>query len=130
MVHRVIAADGGNPQGAVKEGILVSQFDWLWPQICEGQGRVDGIKIDVQGMELEVLRGMASTLREKKPKLVLEIHPGVNRTELLDLLQSLGYSRLATPIEPVSGEVQPQYVNDRSYSFEVAGEKTTEEIVP
>jgi FkbM family methyltransferase len=125
MVDSVIPGDVGDPKGAVKEEILVSQFDWLWPQICDGQGRVDGIKIDVQGMELEVLRGMAANLREKKPKLVLEIHPGVNRTELLDLLESLGYSRRAMPIEPVSGEVQPQYVDDRSYSFEVAGEKTT-----
>lgn len=100
-----------------EETILVAGLDWLWPQICGSVPQIDGIKIDVQGMEIQVLRGMAETLRQQHPRLVLEVHRGVSRFELLDLLESAGYSRRATPIEPVEGEIEPRYVDDRSYAF-------------
>ena len=34
----------------------------------------DFIKIDVEGLEYNVLNGMKNTLHEKKPKLFIEIH--------------------------------------------------------
>jgi hypothetical protein len=34
--------------------------------------RIDGIKIDVQGMEIQVLTGMVGLLKTSKPKLVVE----------------------------------------------------------
>ena len=105
--------------GAWIETILVARFDWLWPQICDDRERIDGVKIDVQGMEIEVLRGMADTLRRYRPKLVIEVHRGVSRADLLDLMERLGYSRRATPIEPVEGEIESQYLDDRSYAFQV-----------
>lgn len=55
------------------ETILVAQLDWLWPHVGGGS-TIQGIKIDVQGMELEALQGMAETLRTSRPKLVLELH--------------------------------------------------------
>ena len=96
---------------------MVARLDWLWPRICGGREQIDGVKIDVQGMEVEVLNGMIETLRRQHPKLVVEVHHGVDRNQLLGLIETAGYSRQATPIEPVEGEVEPQYVNDRSYYF-------------
>jgi FkbM family methyltransferase len=99
------------------ENIMVARLDWLWPRVCGGSERIDGVKIDVQGMEVEVLNGMIETLRRHHPKLVVEVHTGVDRKELLGLIETVGYSRRALPIEPIEGEVEPQYVNDRSYYF-------------
>ena len=104
-------------QAEWQETIMVARFDWLWPRICGGREQIDGVKIDVQGMEVEVLNGMIETLRRQHPKLVVEVHHGVDRNQLLGLIESAGYSRQATPIEPIEGEVEPQYVNDRSYYF-------------
>jgi FkbM family methyltransferase len=102
-----------------QETIMVARFDWLWPQICGGQEDVHGVKIDVQGMEIEVLEGMSGMLKKFGPKLVVEMHKGVHRGELLNLVASLGYSLPATPIEPTRGEVDPLYLDDRSYAFRV-----------
>jgi FkbM family methyltransferase len=104
-------------QAEWQETIMVARLDWLWPRICGGREQIDGVKIDVQGMEVEVLNGMIETLRRQHPKLVVEVHHGVDREELLSLIETAGYSRQAMPIEPIEGEVEPQYVNDRSYYF-------------
>jgi FkbM family methyltransferase len=100
-----------------KETIMIARFDWLWQRICDGQEHIDGFKIDVQGMEIEVLQGILKTLGRQKPKLVIEVHRGVDRKELLGLIEAAGYERKATPIEPVEGEVEPRYLDDRSYAF-------------
>ena len=56
------------------EPFFVANFDWLWPRISQsgsgGAHRIDGVKIDVQGMEIEALRGMSVTLQRYRPKLV------------------------------------------------------------
>lgn len=115
MVDSTLSKDEGKKEW--QEIILVARFDWLWPQICGQNERIDGVKIDVQGMEIEVMQGMLETLRLQKPKLLVEIHSGVNRQELLDLIEAAGYLRQAMPIEPIEDEFEPQYVNDRSYYF-------------
>jgi FkbM family methyltransferase len=102
-----------------QETIMVARLDWLWPRICGESQQIDGVKIDVQGMETEVLRGMGDLLKRHAPKLVIELHKGVNRDELLSLVTRHGYSLPATPIEPIPGENEPLYVDDRSYAFRV-----------
>jgi FkbM family methyltransferase len=49
----------------------------------------DVLKIDVEGAEVGVLRGMAQTLQSAKPKLIIELHG--TREEVADLLDSVGY---------------------------------------
>ena len=103
--------------GAALETFLITRLDWLWSRICEGRPRVDGVKIDVQGMEIEAMAGMENLLREFAPKLVVEVHRGVDRGSLVTLVEALGYSRRAEAIEPVHGETEAQFLDDCSYSF-------------
>lgn len=102
---------------AANETFLVCSLDWLWLRINEGDERVHGIKVDVQGMELNVLSGMTEVVHAQRPKLVIELHHGVDRKELFNLLDQLGYSRQANVLEPIPGEVEPLFIDDRSYAF-------------
>ncbi len=105
-------------EGDSKETILVSRLDWMWPQICGNEQRIDGVKIDVQGMELEVLQGMKSLLAAYTPKLVLELHRGVSRLAVIDLLDECGYEPHGEPIYNLPEERSgPLYCDDRSYVF-------------
>jgi len=55
------------------------------------------MKIDVEGHELEVLRGAQDTIRRFKPAIVIECHcaawaeVGVSRKEFVELIASFGY---------------------------------------
>lgn len=99
------------------ETLFVTQLDQLWQGLCGNDNHIDGIKIDVQAMELEVLRGMEHLLRAQHPKLVVEVHEGVSRTDLVSLLARIGYTAPAIPIEPAPGETAAQFLNDKSYAF-------------
>jgi FkbM family methyltransferase len=100
MLDSTAAADTGG------YGLLTARLDRLWPQICGVDPRIHGVKIDVQGMELPVLRGMAGILRAQQPKLIVEFHRGVDRRAIVQLLESCGYRG---PGEP--------FLDDHSYSF-------------
>lgn len=100
-----------------KETFVASRLDWLWPKISGTDQRIDGIKIDVQGMELQVLEGMANLVRRYRPQLLIEIHKGVSRSKLLDLVASIGYKPQGFPVEPLPGETDPTYADDRTYLF-------------
>ena len=100
--------------------VAVARFDWLWPALHGGDARIHGVKIDVQGMELETLGGMRDALARWRPRIVLELHAGVNREAVLSLLRELGYSSEAVAIEPVRGERTPQFLDNRSYAFHPA----------
>lgn len=102
------------------ETIQIARFDWLWPLINGGNDRIDGIKIDVQGMELTVLEGMRQALRQHLPKLVLELHRGVSREAILDLLAETGYSTRPYAIEANDGDEPERLRDDRSYAFRAA----------
>jgi FkbM family methyltransferase len=96
---------------------LIARLDWIWERVCGGLMAVHGIKIDVQGMELEALRGMMRVLRESGPKLVVELHRGVDRSAFLRLIESLGYPGAGEPIDPEGVHSGTRYLDDRSYAF-------------
>lgn len=110
-------ADSTLPATDTPSTILVARLDWLWSRLSDGSSRIQGIKIDVQGMELHVLRGMSNILRSHKPVLVVELHAGVDREEVLVVLRAAGYSNPGEPIEPLPGERTPCYADDHSYVF-------------
>lgn len=103
-----------------KEPFMVSRLDWLWPRISGSDPNIHGVKIDVQGMEMQVLDGMAGLIREYRPKLFVEIHRGVSRPKLLDVIASLGYTPCGVAVEPLPGESAPIYADDRTYLFTTA----------
>ena len=111
MIDSTLKRDG------FEEAFLTSSLDWLWPRLMGTSDRIDGLKIDVQGMEIEAIRGMRAILQEHRPKLAIELHRGVCRKEFLDLLADSGYSRPGLPIEPLPGESAPQYADNKSYAF-------------
>jgi FkbM family methyltransferase len=51
------------------------------------------VKIDVEGAEVGVLRGMEQTLRDARPTLIIELHG--TRDEVADQLDSMGYQHRA-----------------------------------
>jgi len=66
--------------------------------LCERLGFVpDVIKIDVEGHEAKVIRGLAATIHQGKPLLFLEMHPQRIKREndslddLLDFMEQEGY---------------------------------------
>lgn len=100
-----------------KETFAVARLDWLWPRISGSDLRIDGIKIDVQGMEIQALEGMATLVKRYRPKLLIEVHKGVSRQKLLEVIDSIGYTPRGTAIAPLPGESDPLYADDRTYLF-------------
>ena len=62
-----------------------------------GLGRVDMVKLDVDGFEFRVIRGAARTLAAHKPVIIIELgphllaHAGDDVGEMAEFLASLGY---------------------------------------
>ncbi len=83
-------------RSATSKTVTVSSFplDHFFDQT---KTQPDVMKIDVEGAELSVLKGMTRILRDQKPKLFLEIHPTYLKSqassteELLTLLIGFGY---------------------------------------
>jgi hypothetical protein len=96
------------------ESIQIARLDWLWPILNGGIDTIDGVKIDVQGMEIEALRGMGEVLRRRHPKLVIELHSGVDRSTILDLLTRAGYQTDGLAIEP---QADAEFKDNHSYAF-------------
>lgn len=60
----------------------------------QGLQRLDFLKIDVEGMEIEVLRGARATLQRCKPIVLAEVIKS-DQQQLVDFLQGVGYTAIA-----------------------------------
>jgi len=67
-----------------------------------GVEKVDWVKIDVEGAEYEVLKGMAETLTRFKPKVIVEVGRK-NIERVVCLLENLGYESM--PIKNTASDV-------------------------
>ena len=98
-----LAAGGAEPRHEVHEGIAeatlgaeVRTLDQLVAEV--GLTRVDFIKIDVDGWEVDVFRGARDVLTRFKPTILMELAPyvlaehGRGTDELLGILTDAGYS--------------------------------------
>jgi FkbM family methyltransferase len=81
-----------------------------------GIGRVDALKMDIEGAEMPALRGARKLLSDDEPPvLILECHPktlaftGQNPDDMLSLLSSYGYSLY--PIAVYSQHTPDPYLN-------------------
>jgi FkbM family methyltransferase len=94
---RLILVDGP-PTQAVEASFVVATYplDTVLSEV--GTGRVDAIKMDVEGAEPLVLRGATRTISESRPLLVSEFYPLAldsspwgNARRYLAMLRALGY---------------------------------------
>ena len=91
-------APGAKPLGAGWEDVPVVTIDAVIRR--EGIGKVDFIKIDVEGAELLVLKGADECLKQYKPYMQLEIDSrwterfGYSPPDLLAYLKNRGYNYL------------------------------------
>jgi FkbM family methyltransferase len=73
-------------------------IDSIDRQLANGLPAPDFVKIDVEGLELEVLRGMTGLLQQRRPVLYIEIHGAdlqkklENATSVVELLWQHGYT--------------------------------------
>jgi FkbM family methyltransferase len=108
-------AEHACPSGAAERAtILTAALDGIWDELCGGRRAIDGVKVDVQGMEAAVLAGMRGLLHDLRPLLVVEFHAGVDAACALRALDGLGY---ALPGVPLGGPAGAGYADDRSYAF-------------
>ncbi len=77
-----------------------------------GVSRVDCIKVDVEGAEYEVFRGLRETLTKHRPRIVAEIMKS-NVERVLPFMEGLGYDA-----EPIKGSDTPLQIY---YSFNPLG---------
>jgi FkbM family methyltransferase len=95
------------------ERVQLSRLDDLVAQ--NPPGRIDLIKVDVEGAEIRLFAGASETLRQYRPFLLFEASDGAlknqggNREELLTMLRDHGYTiycfdpHSGLPAPPVSG---------------------------
>lgn len=88
--HYVVGADGN--------GILVKCFSG--DTFCSDYALIDTLKIDVEGHELKVLRGLIKTIAKHHPVIFLELHPeriakeGDTVQEVIDILKEWDYKAI------------------------------------
>jgi FkbM family methyltransferase len=91
--------------------VRVEVFDRIFEMLS--LGRLDVMKIDVEGAELHVLRGAKESLREYHPTLLLEMNEaaihaaGYTKQEVFEFLQAFNYQCFL--IEPRGQVVQTTY---------------------
>jgi FkbM family methyltransferase len=72
------------------------------------EGAIAGVKIDVEGMELDVLQGGRQTLRRHRPDLFVEAADAAQRRRIERFLSPFGYRRLSrwavTPVYHFSAD--------------------------
>jgi FkbM family methyltransferase len=107
------AADAGvrslHGRGPRVQAVPVTTFD-AWAAEA-GLGRLDLVKLDVEGAELEALRGMGGSLSRLRPRvLVVEVkqrvleRAGVGGDKVREYLDRLGYESTGQVL-PVANEV-------------------------
>lgn len=86
--------DGGGETGRVvtgRDGIEVALTS-LDAAAGKGLPPPDVVKLDVEGLEVDVLRGGRELLGGRRPALVVEVHEAGNEARLREELEPLGYA--------------------------------------
>lgn len=82
------------------------------------------IKVDVEGFEYPVLKGLKDTIAANKPILMFEIHPfgGDKGKAIFDYLQELGYSYFYAVEQPNLSETSKSLIGKAMAFFQVDGD--------
>ena len=95
VVRKVVAADLSEPWSWVDGNVVTpTTID----QLSHEFQPPTLIKIDVEGLELEVLRGAQTTIREHRPTLVIEAHFRELAAAVTARLTTLGYRCATFPV--------------------------------
>jgi FkbM family methyltransferase len=84
-------AEHARPPDGARVAIVTMPLDGIWDAVSRGCRAVHGVKVDVQGMENQVLAGMRGLLHEFRPRVVVEFHTGVDPRPTFEVLDGLGY---------------------------------------
>jgi len=79
---------------ATEGGVPVNTLDAIARGFPENFPRVSLLKIDVEGMEMDVLRGAAGLLEKDRPQLVIELATPAERAQAEAFLAGLGYRNI------------------------------------
>lgn len=96
--------------GAVR---VVSFDEW---RLNKSIAKVDFIKMDIEGAELNALCGMQQTLLQDSPHLLIEVHPqfidsfGHRVSELYDFLRSMGYEVFRLDGTRIEGVIDAEHI--------------------
>jgi len=94
VVRKAVSADLSEPSLLVNgDAVTPTTID----QLAHEFGPPALIKIDVEGLELEVLRGATTTLREHRPTVVVEAHSSELAGATNTRLAALGYHSRTFP---------------------------------
>ena len=80
-----VSLEAGRPESGTGESVEVRTIDGFGLSHCEF------MKIDVEGMELDVLRGATDTIRRCRPALYVENNQKDKSAALVGFLRSMGY---------------------------------------
>lgn len=107
-----------NPQGDVHDSIINVPLRTL-DSLLELEGKIDFIRMDTEGYETEIIKGMLSILNKYKPTMFIEIHQfivgGKVMVRFLERLRELGY--------------ETKYVIDRGFDIPVVKGKNYVESI-
>lgn len=89
-----LVGPNGSPAGNKRSIEVVSVDDWMLKRTNE---RVTGIKIDIDGLDFEVLMGAMETIERDQPLVLIEFFPSEtnNFDDLFDALDRLNYAAFA-----------------------------------
>lgn len=97
-----------DPRGAASQSNTIKVQQKTMDDFVRGLANMpDVVKIDVEGAELDVIRGGKAYLAEHSPRLFIEVHPtylqrrGQSAAELVKQLEDMGYRIFHSDGEPV-----------------------------
>lgn len=97
ITHNIALGNGGKLTGFSNGAMFIAgenRDDIDFPSISLDQfsfERVDILKIDVEGFELEVLNGARKTILSHNPRIILEVHTSELKKKCHTFLTELGY---------------------------------------
>ena len=122
--HAVAARTGGGDQ---KQLLVVKRTG---DDLCrELQFQPDVVKIDVEGHEVKIVRGLSQTVKSLKPLVFLELHPPLileendNIDDLLQVFVNCGYGVSSTSGKPVSMGDVARFTDDQRLVFTPLGQR-------
>ncbi len=114
-----VGSDNNSKREMVSSEIRLSTIDFMMG--CLAIQGVDFIKADIEGSELEMLRGAEKTLREFHPVLMIELNDESlarnqsSSRQLIDFVKNMGYRKIKK-ISVEKGEIIGEYgFDEESY---------------